>query len=187
MSDNTTQLNVPDNIKNDSQETYVPSVKLNIVSGLSSSILSDMVNNVEQNVVSKLNLEKYLTFIIDPKIRDIVTLLTNNSTAVQDVINMINLILADGKVDMQDGPILLSLFKKIITLRGSDLNLTKELSISHFIDIIKLVITILTKENLIKVDNPDEFLADITKLVNLIKTGEKIIESMSCCSCFGKK
>jgi len=135
------------------------------------------------NVVSKLHLDKYLSFIDDVDTRQIVTILTSDSAAVHDVINMIDLILADGKIDMTDAPLLLGLIKKIITLRTSDLKLSQTLTLNHFLDIIKLVFTILAKEGLLKIVNTDEFITDITKLINLIKDGEKIVDAVSCIKC----
>ena len=138
-------------------------------------------NNIELNVVDKRHLEKYLTFVNDPDIKQVVTILTTDSAAVQDIVNMLDLILADGKIDLSDAPILLALVKKIITLRTSDLKLSQNLTLDHFLSIIKLVFTILAKEGLLKIANTDEFITDITKLIDLMEQGDKIAETMSCC------
>ena len=92
---------------------------------------------------------KYLSFIDDPNTKQVVTILTNDSSAVQDIVNMLDLILADGKIDMADAPLLMGLIKKIITLRTSDLKLSQNLTLNHFLDIIKLVFTILAKEGIL--------------------------------------
>jgi len=142
--------------------------------------------NEELTVVPMLHLEKYLSFIDDPDVKQIVTTLTNDSAAVQDIINMLDLILADGKIDISDAPLLLGLVKKIISLRTKDLDLTKNLKLDHFLNVIKLVFTILAKEGLLKIKNTDEFITDITKLINLIKVGDSLIESTPCItSCMG--
>jgi hypothetical protein len=140
------------------------------------------IEPVETNVVSKFNLEKYLTFVTNDDIKQVVITLTNDSSAVQDIINMIDLILSDGKIDLGDAPILLALVKKIITLRTSDLKLSSKLTLEHFLSIIKLVLTILAKEGTLKIANTDEFIKDINKVISLIENGEQITRSIPCCT-----
>jgi len=180
MTESISTLNVP---ISDSTTVTGPSL---IESSGASMIINNLIENTNINLVSKFHLEKYLTFVNDKDVKQVVIMLTNNSSAVQDIVNMVNIILTDGKIDMKDGPILLSLIKKIIGLRISDLNLSKNLTLDHYLDILKLVLTILAKEGVIKVNNQDEFIADISKLIDLIVVGEKIVGSMSC-SCLGKK
>ena len=147
-----------------------------------SMIINKLIDSADANVVAKLHIEKYLTFVTDPDIKKIVTVLTNDSAAVQDIVNMLDLILSDGKIDFNDAPILLALVKKITTLRTSDLQLTKNLSLEHFLSIIKLVFTILAKEGILKIEKTDEFIEDITKLINFMEQGEKIASAIPCCA-----
>ena len=160
----------------------------NIINGTgatgASMIINKLIESSDTNVVAKLHIEKYLTFVTDPDIKKIVTVLTNDSAAVQDIVNMLDLILADGKIDFNDAPILLALVKKITTLRTSDLELTKKLSLEHFLSIIKLVFTILAKEGILKIEKTDEFIEDITKLINFMEQGEKIASAIPCCAPF---
>jgi hypothetical protein len=155
----------------------------NIINGTGTSmIINKLLDSKEENVVPKLHLEKYLTFVNDPNIKKIVTSLTNDSAAVQDIVNMLDLILADGKIDLADAPILLALVKKIVALRTSDLKLTQNLTFDNFLSIIKLVFTILAKEGMLKIANVDEFILDISKLINLMQEGNKVAESIPCCA-----
>ena len=118
--------------------------------------------------------------------KQVIIILTNNSAAVQDIVHMIDLILVDGKVDMADAPLILGLIKKIIALRSKDLDVYKNLTLDHFLDIIKIVFTILAKEGILKIQNADEFIEDINKLISLLKLGGNVIETLSCySSCFG--
>jgi len=136
--------------------------------------------------VSKLNLEKYLSFIDDILVKQIVIILTNNSAAVQDVVNMIDLILADGKIDLNDAPLLLGLIKKIVALRTKDLPNLSNITISQYLDVLKLVFTILAKEGILKIEKIDEFIGDTTNIIGLIKKGEQVAESVPCLAgCFG--
>jgi hypothetical protein len=175
MSDNT--LNIPSAVT-DEVGVVLSTIKEPINSNLVK--INNLINNSDATVVSKLHLEKYLSFIDDPDTKQVVTILTNDSAAVQDIVNMIDLILADGKIDMSDAPLLMGLIKKIVSLRTKDLNLTQDLSLNHYLDIIKLVFTILAKEGVLKIANTDEFIGDITKVVKLIKSGDQIVESMPC-------
>jgi hypothetical protein len=142
--------------------------------------INNLLDTEEFSVVSKIHLEKYLSFIDDVDTKQIVTILTNDPEAVQDIINMIDLILADGKIDISDAPLLIGLIKKIVTLRTKNLKLSQNLTLDHFLDIIKLVFTILAKEGVLKIANTDEFITDINKVIPLIKSGEQIVESMPC-------
>ena len=148
-------------------------------------IVDTVVDTVVDNVVSKIHLDKYLSFIRDDNIKKIVTVLTTDASAVQDVINMIDLILADGKIDISDAPLLLGLIKKITTLRTKEIQLSQPLSLDQFLDIIKLVFTILAKEEVLKITNTDEFIKDIVVVLDGIKVGNQIVSNIPDCSCIG--
>lgn len=181
MSDNT--LNIPSTVT-DEIGVVLNTIKESPVASLTAATnltkINNLIDNVESVVVSKLHIEKYLSFIDDPNIKQIVMMLTNDSGAVQDIINMIDLILSDGKIDMSDAPLLMGLVKKIVSFRTKDLNISKDLKLNHYLDIIKLVFTILAKEGVLKIANTDEFITDIAKIINLLKTGEQLTESMPC-------
>ena len=148
-------------------------------------VIVDTVVEPVDNVVSKVNLDKYLSFINDDNIKKVVTVLTNDASAVQDVINMIDLILADGKIDISDAPLLLGLIKKITTLRTKEIQLSQPLSLDNFIEIIKLVFTILAKEEVLKITNTDEFIKDIVVVLDGIKLSNQIVSNIPDCSCIG--
>jgi hypothetical protein len=181
MSENS--LNVPDLSNQVSFISDLPGPIDTISESITNVVntkINNLINNIELSVVSKIDLEKYLSFIDDPNTKQVVTILTNDSSAVQDIVNMLDLILADGKIDMADAPLLMGLIKKIITLRTSDLKLSQNLTLNHFLDIIKLVFTILAKEGILKIAKTDEFITDIAKLINMIKLGQNVVESMPC-------
>ena len=159
-----------------SESTVVTTVVTDVV------IVNNNIDAVETNIVSKMNLEKYLTFVTNNDVKQVVMVLTNDSSAVHDIINMIDLILADGKIDLGDAPILLALVKKIISFRTSDLKLSQNLTLEHFLAIIKLVFTILAKEGLLKIANTDQFINDISKVITLIEQGEQMTKALPCCA-----
>ena len=140
-------------------------------------------SNIIDKNIANLHLEKYLTFIDNSDTKEVVKILSNDSSAIQDIINMIDLILADGKIDIADAPLLIGLTKKIVSLRTKDLELKKNLSIDHFLDIIKLIFIIFAKEGILNIKNTDEFITDITNLISTIKTGENIVKSIPNLSC----
>jgi len=150
------------------------------------TVVSNIINK-ELSVVSKLHLERYLSFIDDPDVKLVVTVLTNDFDGVQDIVNTLHLILSDGKVDMSDAPLLLGLIKKIVSLRTKDLNLSKTLTLNHFLDIIKVVFTVLAKESILKIDNIDEFITEINKIIKVLKDGDAVVNAMGCCLSFYKK
>jgi hypothetical protein len=180
MSDNT--LNIPSAVTDEIGVVSITdnSLPMTNLASVPLAKINNLMDIVESTVVSKLNIEKYLSFIDNPDVKQVVMMLTNDSSAVQDVINMIDLILADGKIDISDAPLLMGLIKKIISFRTKDLKLNENLTLTHYLDIIKLVLTILAKEGVLKIANTDEFIADIAKIINLLKSGEQIAESMSC-------
>ena len=176
MSENDIKVNIENTPDNKISEDIPKTVKIN-----------NFLDNLELTVVSKDHLDKYLSFINDDDIKQIVIKLTNEPTAVQDIINMIDLILADGKIDISDAPLLIGLVKKIISFRTADVKINKNLAFNDFLDIIKLVFTILAKEGVLKIKNTDEFIVDINKIIDIIKMGENVVKMMPCFSCLSFK
>ena len=132
--------------------------------------------------VSSLHLDKYLTLIESNDIKKIILLLTNDSNAINDIVNIIQLIIIDNKIDSSDIHLFITLIKKIINLRGNNLDV-KDLTFVHFLNIIKVVLEILIKENMINLKNPNEFLDETTKIINLIITSEETIKKVGCAKC----
>jgi hypothetical protein len=182
MSENT--LNVPVPTTDESSDDNHIVINVNTVPNTTNTTTNtDIINKVDnQELVSKLHLDKYLSFIDDNDTKQIVLSLINDSNAVKSITNILDLILADGKIDIADAPLLVGLIKKIIALRTKDIILSQNLTLNHFLDIIRLVFTILSKEGVLKVTNADEFIQDINKLIKFIKMGENIAEVIPCCS-----
>jgi len=149
--------------------------------------INNLVSTVESIVVPKLHLDKYLSFVNDPDVKQIVNILTNNSESIQDIVSMVNLIFSNttGKVNISDAPLLLGLIKKIISVRTKNIKLSQDLSLTQFLDIIKLIFTILAKEGILNITNADDFLNDTNELINLIKIEQQVMSTMqSCCGSF---
>jgi hypothetical protein len=99
----------------------------------------------------------------------------------------------DGKIDINDAPLLLAFIKKIISSKSLDLNISKNISSENFIDIIKCVLVILTKENILKIPDQEEFITEISKLLDSLKIVGDINNTVNTCfswisklSCFSK-
>jgi hypothetical protein len=139
----------------------------------------------EVKVVSAIHIDKYLLFENNEEIKKLVGLLTTNSNCVNDIIRIVELIMADGKIDMNDIPLLISFFKKIISFRSTSEDLLKNISTEKYVTSIKYVLIILTKENIIKIPNQDVFITEISKLLDQLKIVEEVGNSIkNCFSCF---
>ena len=132
--------------------------------------------------VSSSHLDKYLTLIENNDVKKVILLLTNDSNAITDIVNVIQLIIVDNKIDSSDIHLFITLVKKIINLRGNNFEL-KDLTFVHFLNIVKVVIEILVKENMINLKNPNEFLDETTKIINLIITSEETLKKVGCAKC----
>jgi hypothetical protein len=132
--------------------------------------------------VSSSHLDKYLTLIENNDVKKVILLLTNDSNAITDIVNVIQLIIVDNKIDSSDIHLFITLVKKIINLRGNNFEL-KDLTFVHFLNIVKVVIEILVKENMINLKNSNEFLDETTKIINLLITSEETIKKVGCAKC----
>jgi len=153
---------------------------LNTVENLENTEIISIVEPIQNDLikVSTIHLDKYLLFQDNEDSRKLITLLTNNTECVKDIIRIIELIMVDGKIDINDGPLLLSFVKKIIMIRSNDLNISKNIRPDNYINIIKYVLIILTKENILKIPNQDQFITDISKILDNIKMVEEVVEGV---------
>lgn len=131
--------------------------------------------------VPTIHLDKYLSFINDENIKQLVTILTNNEGPIKDISNIVDLIMADGKIDINDVPLLISFLKKLISLKTADFKELKNLSMSDYIKAIKLVLIILAKENVLKLPDTNQFVTDISKILDDLSIVEQVSSKM--CSC----
>jgi hypothetical protein len=139
----------------------------------------------EVKVVSTIHIDKYLLFENNDEVKKLVGLLTTNLNCVKDITHIVELIMADGKIDMNDIPLLISFFKKIISFRSTSEDLLKNISTEKYVTSIKYVLIILTKENIIKIPNQDVFISEISKLLDQLKIVEEVGNSIkNCFSCF---
>jgi len=145
-------------------------------------IIDQVVISETDKKLSNLHLDKYLTLLENDDVKKIIILLTNDSNAVKDVLNIIQLIIVDNKIDSSDIQLLIALFKKIVNLHGSDLPL-KDMTFVNFLNIINIVFQIVIKEKMVDIKNPDEFLTETNKIINLIIEGEQAIKAVGCTKC----
>jgi hypothetical protein len=153
-----------------------------VISLDSTEIINSSIPMLSVIKVSSIDLDKYLSFINDKNIKELVTILTNNEGPIKDISNIVNLIMADGKIDINDVPLLISFLKKLISLKTADLNELKNLTMSDYIKAIKLVLIILAKENVLKLPNTNQFVTDISKILDELLIVEQVSTKM--CGCF---
>jgi len=158
-------------------------VKVSLNDNEDKNPINKIVNTLIPNVftVSSSHLDKYLSFIDNKNVKELVTLLTTNEGPIKDIINIVELIMADGKIDMNDVPLLVSFLKKIISLKITDLNEIKNLTMEDTINTIKLVLIILAKENILKLPDTNQFITEISKILNNLLLVEQVGTKM--CSC----
>jgi hypothetical protein len=153
-----------------------------VISLDSNEIINSSIPMLSVIKVSSIDLDKYLSFINDKNIKELVTILTNNEGPIKDISNIVNLIMADGKIDINDVPLLISFLKKLISLKTADLNELKNLTMLDYIKAIKLVLIILAKENVLKLPNTNQFVTDISKILDELLIVEQVSTKM--CGCF---
>jgi hypothetical protein len=136
--------------------------------------------------VSSLHLDKYLSFITDDNIKQLVTILTNNEGPIKDISNIVDLIMADGKIDINDAPLLISFLKKLISLKTADFKELKNLPMADYIKAIKLVLIILAKEKVLKLPDTNQFVTDVSNILDKLLIVEQIGSKMCGCLPFFK-
>ena len=154
----------------------IENTKENIISDITQVISITTIDNKLLNV-SIIHLDKYLIFQEKEEIKKIIILLTNNSDCVKSIIHIVELIMEDGKIDINDAPLLLSFIKKLINTQTLNLNISSE----NYINIIKYVLIILTKENILKIPNQEDFIINISKLLDSLKMVEEVYNSVNTC------
>jgi hypothetical protein len=139
----------------------------------------DIVVNVEKDNEIKQRLEnlqvhpdildKYLSFVDCENTKMIVSRLTFDSNAVKSIIHIVELILEDNKIDINDIPLIYNLFRKLIYIKSIDFDKVKNIN-----NIIKIILVVLTKENILHVPNSDNFIKNIYKLIDELQMLENI-------------
>jgi hypothetical protein len=183
-NDNSIINDVQNDVKiiiNDVEEKN-PILKEKVITLDPTTIINSTIPMLPVIYVSSLHLDKYLSFINDDNIKQLVTILTNNEGSIKDISNIIDLIMADGKIDINDVPLLISFLKKLISLKTADFKELKKLSMSDYIKAIKLVLIILAKENVLKLPDTNQFITDVSKILDELLIVEQVSAKM--CSCF---
>jgi hypothetical protein len=157
-----------------------------VVSIDSTEIIKSSIPMLPVICVSSMHLDKYLSFINDDNIKQLVKILTNNEGPIKDISNIVNLIMADGKIDINDVPLLISFLKKIISLKTADLNELKNLTMSDYIKAIKLVLIILAKEKILNLPDINQFVTDVSKILDNLLMVEQVSTKMCGCLPFFK-
>ncbi len=198
-----TEVKLPNSINEDTNNSSTNNLDEKKIEQIKNEeIKIDIVNKVEEvknlTLISNLtipaiHLDKYLSFIENDDVKKIVKLLTSDMKSVNDILHISELILADGKIDQNDIPLLLTFVRKVVSLRGKDLDITKNFTTENLLTIIKITFTILIKEDVIKIKDSEKFLKDISTLIDMIIEAEKILETMNIgcsswfsCGCFNK-
>lgn len=144
------------------------------------SLLNKFNYQLDKNTLLKLN--KILNFLSQNNTK------FNNLPPVQNVIDGIKEVFADGKLDLSDIPTLITLITNILNLNLS--NLKVNINIDVISVVIKLIIHILIMQKIINISETEEATIDklIDSSIKLLNTTILISNvKCSCFSCFSKK
>ena len=158
VNDNNKENNVNDNNK---ENNVNDKVKENII---------DIVSIITEALLNNETMEKISIQISQNEKNIISSVLNTNPELFKDIQSTINTIIVDNTIDLSDLPQLLSIQKNIIDIikKISNIKIDKNKIPNFTSNILKFIIRILLKENLINISNHDEFLVKFDKLIDSI-------------------
>jgi hypothetical protein len=122
----------------------------------------------EQTKENTNNLTKENITLTSLEINVLTSILNLNPTLIVEVQESINKNLKDNNINISDIPELLSIVKKIVDAINSLKNINKSNIPQTSSNILKFLIRVLIKENIIIVSNSEEFLTNFDKLVDSV-------------------
>jgi hypothetical protein len=144
-----------------------------------SSVFSFEKSSPENSSLYTLRSDKFI-------VSTILSLVKSNPNIFIEIETIIRKILSDNKVDISDLPELLSIQKKLIELiyNVSSLKINKNNIPEVVSNILKFLIRVLLKENLITVSNNEQFLINFDKLVDTITELSTLLNTLHtpCCT-----
>ena len=153
---------IENNVNDNNKENNVnDKVKENII---------DIVSIITEALLNNETMEKISIQISQNEKNIISSVLNTNPELFKDIQSTINTIIVDNTIDLSDLPQLLSIQKNIIDIikKISNIKIDKNKIPNFTSNILKFIIRILLKENLINISNHDEFLVKFDKLIDSI-------------------
>lgn len=172
----TTDVKVIDQIIND-----VNAVK-DVINANKDVTVNDVVNKLKNIPLENIN--KYLALVPNPDIKNVITIILSDAETIESLVTTFNAIMADGKINLNDAPLLLQMVKKVLALKTDCQTILSKLKPTDVIHVIQYVFILLIKEDVVKSSDPDKLLADLNTLFdNLIFAEQALAKLCKGCKC----
>lgn len=144
--------------------------------------VNDVVNKLKNIPLENIN--KYLALVPNPDVKSVITIILSNAETVESLVTTFQAIMADGKIDLNDAPLLLQMVKKVLALKTDCQTILSKLKPTDVIHVIQYVFILLIKEDVVKSSDPDKLLADLNTLFdNLIFAEQALAKLCKGCKC----
>lgn len=138
--------------------------------------VSDVVNKLRNIPLENIN--KYLALVPNPDVKSVITIILSNAETVESLVTTFQAIMADGKIDLNDAPLLLQMVKKVLALKTDCQTILSKLDPTDVIHVIQYVFILLIKEDVVKSSDPDKLLADLNTLFNNLIFAEQALSKL---------
>jgi hypothetical protein len=144
--------------------------------------VNDVVNKLKNIPLENLN--KYLALVSNPDVKSVITIILSDAETIQSLVTTFQAVMADGKVDLNDAPLLLQMVKKVLALKTDCQTVLTKLKPVDVIQVIQYVFILLIKEEVVKTSDPDKLLADLNNLfANLTFAEQALAKLCKGCKC----
>ena len=138
--------------------------------------VNDVVNKLKNIPLENLN--KYLALVSNPDVKSVITIILSDAETIQSLVTTFQAVMADGKVDLNDAPLLLQMVKKVLALKTDCQTVLSKLKPVDVIQVIQYVFILLIKEEVVKTSDPDKLLADLNTLFNNLIFAEQALSKL---------
>jgi hypothetical protein len=138
--------------------------------------VSDVVNKLRNIPLENIN--KYLALVPNPDVKSVITIILSDAETIQSLVTTFQAVMADGKVDLNDAPLLLQMVKKVLALKIDCHTVLLKLDPIDVIHVIQYVFILLIKEDVVKSSDPDKLLADLNTLFNNLIFAEQALSKL---------
>ena len=128
--------------------------------------VNDVVNKLKNIPLENIN--KYLALVPNPDVKSVITIILSDAATIESLVTTFQAVMADGKVDLNDAPLLLQMVRKVLALKTDCQTILSKLKPVDVIQVIQYVFILLIKEDVVKSSDPDKLLADLNTLCGLI-------------------
>jgi len=144
--------------------------------------VNDVVNKLKNIPLEDIN--KYLALVPNPDVKTVITIVLTDVDTVESLVTTFDQIMADGKVDLNDAPLLLQMVRKVLALKTDCQTVLSKLNPVDVIQVVQYLFVLLIKENIVQTSDPDKLLADLNTLfANLIFAEQTLAKLCGSCKC----